>query len=68
MITVVDEQGTDINCLYLFSRKTDGIQGKEKPESPSVSRMKREADNDAAEEVVFGKKAKLETVSSEEIK
>uniref|UniRef100_A0AAR2KCY0 Exosome RNA helicase MTR4 n=1 Tax=Pygocentrus nattereri TaxID=42514 RepID=A0AAR2KCY0_PYGNA len=47
--------------------KTASTHGKEKTESPSLSRAKREADNDGTEEVVFGKKAKLETVSSEEI-
>ncbi|XP_072515803.1 exosome RNA helicase MTR4 [Salminus brasiliensis] len=47
--------------------KAAGAHGKEKAESPSVSRAKREADNDGGEEVVFGKKAKLETVSAEEI-
>ncbi|KAI4875221.1 hypothetical protein NFI96_010690 [Prochilodus magdalenae] len=47
--------------------KTAGTHGKETTGSPSVSRAKREADNDGTEEVLFGKKAKLETVSAEEI-
>ncbi|KAL6472658.1 hypothetical protein MHYP_G00188460 [Metynnis hypsauchen] len=46
--------------------KTACTHGKEKTESPSLSRAKREADNDGTDEV-FGKKAKLETVSAEEI-
>ncbi|XP_071030179.1 exosome RNA helicase MTR4 isoform X1 [Oncorhynchus clarkii lewisi] len=34
---------------------------------PPAAKTKREADNDGTDEVVFGKKAKLETVSTEEI-
>eukprot|EP00063_Salmo_salar_P019360 XP_013994195.1 PREDICTED: superkiller viralicidic activity 2-like 2 isoform X2 [Salmo salar] len=34
---------------------------------PPAAKTKREADNDETDEVVFGKKAKLETVSTEEI-
>ncbi|XP_076140739.1 exosome RNA helicase MTR4 [Alosa pseudoharengus] len=47
--------------------KTAGKHGKGKKESPSITKSKREADNDGTDEVVFGKKAKLETVSPEEI-
>ncbi|XP_066506476.1 exosome RNA helicase MTR4 [Hoplias malabaricus] len=48
-------------------RKTAGNNGKGKAESPSMSGTKREVENDGTDEVVFGKKAKLETVSTEEI-
>nr|XP_046160774.1 exosome RNA helicase MTR4-like [Oncorhynchus gorbuscha] len=34
---------------------------------PPAAKTKREADNDGTDEVVFGKKAKLETLSTEEI-
>lgn len=56
--------------FFLFSlfRKTIGTHDREKAESPSGTKTKREAENDGADEVSFGKKAKLETVSSEEIK
>lgn len=49
-------------------RKTAGTHGKGKSESPSGAKTKREAENDGADEVTFGKKAKLDTVSSDEIK
>ncbi|XP_031433324.1 exosome RNA helicase MTR4-like [Clupea harengus] len=47
--------------------KTAGKHGKGKTESPLITKSKREADNDGTDEVVFGKKPKLETVSPEEI-
>lgn len=53
--------------LFCFFRKTVGTHGREKTESPSGAKTKRETDNDGTDEVQFGKKAKLETVSSEEI-
>ncbi|XP_020340453.2 exosome RNA helicase MTR4 isoform X1 [Oncorhynchus kisutch] len=37
------------------------------PNEPPAAKTKREADNDGTDEVVFGKKARLETVSTEEI-
>lgn len=49
-------------------RKAAATHDREKTESPSGARTKREADNDGADEVSFGKKARLETVLSEEIK
>ncbi|TSM12534.1 Superkiller viralicidic activity 2-like 2 [Bagarius yarrelli] len=47
--------------------KTAGSHAKEKTESSSGAKTKREADNDGGDEVSFGKKAKLDTVSLEEI-
>lgn len=54
-------------CICLF-RKTAGTHGTEKTESSSGTKTKREAENDGTDEVSFGKKAKLETVLSEDIK
>ncbi|KAK3549494.1 hypothetical protein QTP86_002386 [Hemibagrus guttatus] len=48
--------------------KTVGTQDREKTESSLPgAKTKREAENDGGDEVLFGKKARLETVSSEEI-
>ncbi|KAF4082600.1 hypothetical protein AMELA_G00153520 [Ameiurus melas] len=47
--------------------KVAGTRGRENTESPPGAKTKREAENDGADEVSFGKKAKMETVSSEEI-
>lgn len=61
------------HTLFIYhTRKKAGKgnkQGKGKTEAASVkNENKREADNDGTEEVVFGKKPKLESVSPEEFK
>jgi len=52
---------------YLFYRKSAGKNGTDKDAGPSV-RVKREADGDGGDEVVFGKKARHETVSANDLK
>ncbi|XP_051540078.1 exosome RNA helicase MTR4 [Myxocyprinus asiaticus] len=47
--------------------KTPDKAGKQKTGSKAASVLKRDADNDGADEVVLGKRQKLETVSAEEI-
>lgn len=54
------------NVMVFFSRK-DGQHGKDKAEHSSAAASKPELD-DGPDEVIFGKKPKLETVSAEEIK
>ncbi|KAI5099548.1 superkiller viralicidic activity 2-like 2 [Silurus meridionalis] len=49
------------------SAKTAETHSREKTESSSGAKTKREAENDGADEVSFGKKAKLDSMLSEEI-
>uniref|UniRef100_W5MVR2 Exosome RNA helicase MTR4 n=1 Tax=Lepisosteus oculatus TaxID=7918 RepID=W5MVR2_LEPOC len=49
------------------SQPGKSAQGKDKTENSSAAKSKRELDNDGTDEVIFGKKPKIETVSAEEI-
>ena len=51
----------------LFSRKAIGKNDIDKDAGPST-RIKREADSDGGEEVVFGKKPRHEAVSANDLK
>lgn len=53
--------------FFPYSRKVEGKNGTDKDAGPSAG-VKREADSDGGEEVVFGKKARHETVSSNDLK
>lgn len=55
----------DFRCL-LCDRKTPDKAGK--PQGDSASVRKRDADDDGPDEMLLGKRQKLETVSAEEIK
>lgn len=53
--------------FFLFYRKVAGKNDADKDAGPSV-RVKREADSDGGEDVVFGKKARHETISANDLK
>lgn len=57
-----------ITDLFSLFRKATSNNDKGGTNESPAAKTKREADNDGTDEVVFGKKAKLETVSTEEIK
>ncbi len=54
-------------CVFPFSRKVGGKNGTDKDAGPSA-RIKREADSDGGEEVVFGKKPRHEAVTANDLK
>lgn len=53
--------------VFVFDRKAVGKNGSDKDAGPSP-RVKREADSDGGEEVVFGKKPRMETASANDLK
>ncbi|XP_072228527.1 exosome RNA helicase MTR4 [Leuresthes tenuis] len=66
-----DEQQSSVSkkiptCVATETGKSAGKNGSDKDAGPSV-RVKREADCDGGDEVVFGKKARHETVSANDL-
>lgn len=55
-----------IFVVFTSNRKT--LNKGDKPQSDSAVVRKRDEENDGPDEVVLGKRQKLETVSAEEIK
>lgn len=56
-----------LSCVSVYSRKSVSKNGSDRDAGPSA-RSKREADSDGGEEVMLGKKARLEAVSANDMK